>query len=660
VSTDDARDDDDLSRRAFAKLGLTGALVLLAGCPDAQRPLPLDVTCEDADDEGFDYVIVGSGAGGGPLACNLARRGFRVLLLEAGGDEPAWYNPIPLMHIHTTEDPAIRWDFWVRHYADEAQQRRDFKHRPSRGGVLYPRASAVGGCTAHHALISLCAHPGDWDDIAATTGDPGWRDEAMRPLFERLERCRYAPRASSSHNPGRHGFSGWLHLDTPDPALIGADPVLRRIVAAAIDEAGTLDPQLFRNAVRMVLDDRRAIWDPNDWRTVREAAEGMFFVPLQVNSGTRHGPREYIHATLAACPSNFVLRTHSLATEVLFSGRRAVGVAYLEGEGLYRAGVGPGDGGVRREVLAKREVILAGGTFNTPQLLMLSGIGPRDELERLGIPVRVDRPGVGRNLQDRYEISVVTELESPLALLDGADVAHPDRESPDPHLARWLAERRGFYATNGVLSALVKRSRRGVPAPDLFIFGAPGDFRGYYPGWPVDLSKRHDLFTWAVLKGHTHRDHGRVKLRTTDPRDTPDIDFAYFGDGGANDDADVAALVEGIRTARRVMKRVRDVVHREVFPGRKITSDAALAEYVRDNTWGHHACGTCRMGRADDPLAVVDSRLRVLGVDGLRVVDASVFPRIPGFFIAVPIYMVAEKASDLITEDARNGVSSTG
>jgi choline dehydrogenase len=379
------------------------------------------------------------------------------------------------------------------------------------------------------------------------------------------------------------------------------------------------------------------------------------FLPMHVSHGARSGTREYVRAVAAACPDNLHVELDALATRVVFDGDRAVGVEYKKGARLYRAAanVDPReDAGERRVIRARREVILSGGVFNTPQLLMLSGIGPKSDLERLGIEVKADRPGVGKNLQDRYEIGVVSEMHGDFSVLDGARIAAPDPAQPDPALERWWSDRSGPYSTNGVVTALIKKSKPTLQLPDLFLFGLVGNFRGYYPGYSRDLTadKRH--FTWGVLKAHTRNTAGEVRLRSADPRDKPEIDFRYFDEGSPGGRDDLAAVVEGVVTVRNVMKRLGADVAREVSPGPEVQTREQIASFVRDHAWGHHASCTSKMGPPSDPMAVVDNRFRVYGTRGLRVVDASVFPRIPGFFIVASVYTIAEKASDDILADA--------
>jgi choline dehydrogenase len=296
-------------------------------------------------------------------------------------------------------------------------------------------------------------------------------------------------------------------------------------------------------------------------------------------------------------------------------------------------------------VRAKHEVILAGGTFNTPQLLMLSGIGPREHLEAVGIETRVELPGVGKNLQDRYEVGVVHRMRQDHELLRNVTLRRGD-----PEFTEWQWGH-GLYATNGVLLAIIKRSSHDQPDPDLFLFAIPGEFSGYVPGY-AERGRKKDYFTWAILKAHTRNTAGNVRLRSSDPREAPDINFHYFDEGTDKHSDDLDAVVAGIEFVRKIVRRTAGVLDEEV-PGPLVRSRAALAQFVKDNAWGHHACGTCKIGADSDIDAVLDSAFRVRGVNALRVVDASIFPKIPGFFILSAIYMAAEKASDAILADAR-------
>jgi choline dehydrogenase len=306
-------------------------------------------------------------------------------------------------------------------------------------------------------------------------------------------------------------------------------------------------------------------------------------------------------------------------------------------------------------------VILAGGCFNTPQILMLSGLGPRDHLQEIGIECVVDSPGVGRNLQDRYEVSVVSRMTSDFDLLRGATLEMPTKgQPPDKHLAQWREDGTGLYSSNGVVIGILKRSRPELAQPDLFIFGLPLRFLGYSVGY--SRVPERNLFTWAILKAHTANQSGRVRLRSADPLDPPEINFHYFQEGKTPADAedpDLQAILQGVKFVREIIGRAGHVIAEdEIYPKKETRSDEELKEWIKRVAWGHHACGTCRMGRSHDPQAVLDSEFRVLGaaaadgsrppIRGLRVVDASIFWKIPGYFIVTNIYMASEKAADSI------------
>jgi choline dehydrogenase-like flavoprotein len=623
---------------------------------------------------GHDYVVVGSGAGGGTVAARLAEEGFRVLLLEAGGDplrmegaDPVTPNAnrlpddyhVPVFHAFASENDAMKWDFFVRHYADDERQRRDPKYRETWegqrvDGVLYPRAGCLGGCTAHNAQITVYPHSADWDHIATLVGDSSWSAANMRRYFQRLEDCHHRPGwrllSKLGINPTRHGFGGWLQTEKAIPEAALEDKSLVNFLLDTVAEEVEHFGSPLAERIKFLL---QGHGDPNDWRLVEKNAEGLRYPPLATRRHARNGSRERVLDVARRFPDRLTVELDALATRVLFEGDRAVGVEYLKGRRLYRAHKDPsGDPGERRETRAAREVVLAGGAYNTPQLLMLSGIGPADHLGEHGIPVRVDLPGVGTNLQDRYEVGVVNRMSfDHWWVLEGAKFA-----AGDPQYRMWKEKRDGVYTTNGAVAAVIKKSVPERPLPDLFIFALLGLFRGYFPTYSALFAEHLNYLTWAILKAHTANDSGVVRLRSADPRDTPYVNFHYFDESNDEKGEDVASVVEGIKFVRRLTAhlRKRGVIAAEELPGDDVQTDAEIAQFVKDHAWGHHASCSCPIGDREQG-GVVDGDFRVHGTRGLRIVDASVFPKIPGFFIVSSVYTIGEKAADVIAAAADGG-----
>ncbi len=614
-----------------------------------------------------EYIVVGSGAGGGTVAARLAEAGRSVILLEAGGDPkelaeadavstagrlPCDYD-VPAFHAFASENEAMKWDFFVRHYADDRLQKLDPKYSTLNDGqrvdgVLYPRAGTLGGCTAHNAMILVYPHNDDWDHIADLTGDQTWKAENMRGYFERVENCHHRPLhrwlSKLGINPTRHGWKGWLHTEKAIPMSV----LRNRTLAHVMLESGR---EAFHDMGQKI---KRVRWffegqlDPNDWRLVKKNSIGLRYIPLTTSNHARMGTRERVLEVACKHPDRLRLELNALATRVLFDdGNRAIGLEYLKGQRLYRAHPRSSEepGEVRR-LYASREVILAGGAFNTPQLLMLSGVGPRSVLEEHHIPVRIDLPGVGTNLQDRYEVAVVNRMRDDWKLYK--DVKF---DTSDPQYRQWSERRKGIYATNGAVLTMFNRSRHAGALPDLFCMALLTQFKGYFPGYSTLFSGSLNYLTWVILKAHTRNRKGCITLRSADPRDTPRINFNYFEEGG---DEDLEAIIEGVKFVRKLTEKLHDqkLVASEEMPGEEFQSSEQLKAFIRNNAWGHHASCTCPIGPREQN-GVLDSNFRVHGAQGLRVVDASVFPRIPGFFIVSAVYMIGEKAADAILADAK-------
>ncbi|KAM5362066.1 hypothetical protein ACJZ2D_012733 [Fusarium nematophilum] len=620
----------------------------------------------------YDYVVVGSGPGGSPLAARLAIAGKKVLLIDAGDDQgDSIPYQVPALNLQSTEYGPMKWDYYVNHYDDLAVQKKDSKmtYRTGSGelyvglsppsgaeplGILYPRAGTLGGCGSHNALITVYPHRSDWDGIARLTGDSSWSASNMRKYFQRLENADYIPNGILGH-----GFNGWLTTTVTDLGLVIKDVKLLTIILSAASSMG-------KSLIGLVLSTIGGLGevllrDLNVDTSGRDSAQGLYQVPIAVKDGVRVGPREFVLETAQAKNSDGSRRYHldiklnTLVTRVRFdktgSKPRAVGVDFITGESLYEADprYKSSTNGQAGSVNASAEVIISAGAFNTPQLLKLSGIGPKKELDSFDIPVVVDLPGVGTNLQDRYETTVIGETPTDFQITEDCTFF---RSADDACLKKWKSGDsngdRGIYASNGVSLGIVKKSSVAEGDPDLFIAGAPIAFPGYYPGYSVDGTADARHWSWIVLKAHSRNRAGTVTLRSSDPREVPQINFNYF-DNEADAAKDVQALVEGMQLSRKMLKSVLPITggFEETWPGSKV-SDSNLAQFAKNEAWGHHASCTCPIGTDDDPMAVLDSKFRVRGTEGLRVVDASVFPKIPGFYIAVPIYMISEKAADVI------------
>jgi len=430
--------------------------------------------------------------------------------------------------------------------------------------VYWPRGKTLGGSSSINAMMAIPGHRADYDGWA-NLGNEGWSFEELAPYFGR---------------------------------------VYQTLAVQELREPNALTNAFVEAAVRAGIPRSRSL-GPTD-------LEGVRMTPVTQRRGRRWSAADaYLRPALRR--PNLTVVTRAQVTRVLFEDKRAVGVEYRLG----------GDEKIAR---CAREVILSGGAVNSPQLLLVSGVGPLDEIAKLEIEPVHEAPGVGLNLQDHVVAACFVEAVVPITLYGAETIGN---------LARYLLLRRGMLTSNAAEAAAFVHSRPGLPAPDLELIFAPGLFQneGLTP------PSGHGFTILAVaLQPHSV---GSLVLQSADPLAQPVIDPGYLSDPGGDD---LGVLTVGLQLARRIVSvpAFHQMAGRELAPGA-----TSLEVHIRDSAHGlYHAVGTCRMG--SDELAVVDPQLRVRGIDRLRVVDASVMPRIPRGHTNLPTMIVAEKAADLI------------
>ncbi|KAK8059980.1 hypothetical protein PG996_009910 [Apiospora saccharicola] len=633
----------------------------------------------------YEYIVVGAGPGGSPLAARLAMAGHSVLLIDAGGDHGNLREvKIPAMSIWSSERSELTWAYYTHHYEDEKMTKKDRKltYRTKEGnlysglnppegaemlGNYYPRVGGVGGCSQHNALISILPTNGDWNRIKELTGDDSWDAEKMRGYYKKIEKNEQPFLVDAD----AHGYSGWLKtaiLSVVLGAAASAGMELKGPLALVrklngLLTGGALEKLLPINYLTGMVDGLALLLlhDMNTNSPTRDSTPMLVQMPLSMGAPSyeRSSPRDLVYNVATAKNPDgskkyqLDIATNTLATKVNLDTTgvkpKATGVDYLYGESLYRADPRASltaDGGIPGSVSATREVILSAGTFNTPQILKLSGVGPADELEKFNITVVKNLPGVGTNLQDRYELGVTAEASSDFQLVKKCSYLAEGDECYEQYMNNSGALK-GPYTTGGLAVGYFMMSSQAEGEHDIW---------GYFPGYSTHIltttNKNH--WTWLVLKAHTRNTADTVNLTSANPRDTPKITFHNLFEGSTAEDAskDLQAVVEGMHWAVKSIDEIPSLdgsTYTQVWPPRNVTDDdAALREWIGEEVWGHHASCSCPMGAENDPVAVLDSEFRVRGVEGLRVVDASAFPKIVGTFPVLSIYMMSEKAADVI------------
>ncbi|HMH71332.1 MAG TPA: choline dehydrogenase [Bradyrhizobium sp.] len=528
----------------------------------------------------FDYVIVGAGSAGCVLANRLSADGKNsVLLLEAGPKDSNLWIHVPLGYGKLFKDKSVNWMYQT-------------EPEPGLGGrqVFQPRGKVLGGSSSINGLLYVRGQHEDYDRWRQR-GNAGWGYEDVLPYFKKAENQQRG--ADKYHGAGGPlPVSDWRH----------ADPLSEAFVVAAAETGIPTNP---------------------DFNGATQEGAGLF------QTTTRRGRRAstaFSYLRPAKGRGNLHVETDALARRIVFEGRRARAVEYRQSVSL-------------RTARARKEILVSGGAYNSPQLLQLSGVGPADLLKQHDIGVVLDAPGVGNDLQDHMQVRLVTRCAQRVTLND--IVNHPVRRLMAG--VQYAALRKGpLTIAAGTSGAFFKTNPR-LASPDIQIHFLP--FSTDKMG-----EKLHSFsgFSASVCQLRPES-RGSLRIKSADPTVPPEIRINYLAT-----ETDRSAFIDGIKMLRKILSApaLKPYTIEEVDPGAKVLSDEELLNYCRrTGSTVYHPTSTCRMG--NDPLAVVDQRLKVHGIEGLRVVDASIMPDLMSGNTNAPTIMIAEKASDMILEDAR-------
>ena len=535
----------------------------------------------------YDYIIVGAGSAGSVLANRLSEDpANKVLLIEAGGSDRRFFIQMPIGYGVTYHQKTVNWMYMT-------EPSPDADNKPS----YWPRGKVMGGSSSINAMVYVRGNPKDFDEWSEA-GNPGWSYKEVLPYFKKME----------SWQNGADNFRGGdgpLKVSEVSKQL---HPLCDNFLSAAQEIGMKLNP------------------DMNG-----EKQEGVGNYQITTHKGQRmSSSRAYLWPIKYR--SNLTVLKKALVTKVLIRDKKAYGVKYLKSDKTH-------------ELLASREVILSAGSINSPQLLQLSGVGPKKILEQVSVPLVHDSPAVGENLQDHLGVSYFYKSKVPTL-----------NDELRPVLGKIYQGLRYIFSRRGPLSLSVNqsggfiRTSDNLKKPNIQLYFSPVSYSLESPDKRAMMSP--DPFS-AMLLGISNcspRSRGSVHLRSSDPSSPPIIKPNYL-----SNESDVKDLLEGVKILRKLVKTesFRPVIGEEFRPGPQCQTDEQMIQHIKDTVWTvFHPSSTCRMG-PDPKSNVVDSNLKVYGIEGLRVADASIFPSLVCGNINAATIMVGEKASDLILKDQK-------
>ncbi|WP_419811814.1 GMC family oxidoreductase [Bacterioplanoides sp.] len=527
----------------------------------------------------YDYLIVGGGSAGSTLARRLSEDpNNKVCLLEAGPMDNSLIIKVPVGIIATMRSKKLNWSYWT-----EPQEHLNNRE------VFCPRGKTLGGSSSINAMLYVRGHRWDYDHWAEL-GNTGWSYDEVLPLFKRSENQE---RGADDY----HGVGGGLNV---------ADLRYRHGATESFVEAG--------QQAGLPLND--------DFNGAEQ--EGVGYYQVTQKDGERwSAARGQLHPVMNR--PNLTVITGAMASRVLFDGKRATGVEYTR------------DGSTTTLRAEAQRVILSGGAINSPQLLLLSGVGPKAELDRHGISQVHELPGVGENLQDHLDVIAVTKSTQLTNNLNFSPLALPNSTKS---AAIYAAKRTGPLTSNVAESGAFLKSDEEQDIPDLQIHMTAAPLDGHGLNFPFMMQPAYSCHICDLRP----RSRGTVRLKSSNPAEPAAIDPRYL-----SDPSDVQRLLKGIKKVREILAQPAfdECRGEEIFPGKNVQTDEQLIDFIRRKADTiYHPVGTCKMG--NDEMAVVDPELKVHGMENLWVIDASIMPTLVGGNTNAPTVMIAQKGADMI------------